>query len=74
VAGRLAALAADQGTTAARLAIAWVLHQPRVAAVIAGASSVAQIEEQLAAADLALTPEDLAAITALAEEPEQRPA
>ncbi|MBI2940419.1 MAG: aldo/keto reductase [Chloroflexi bacterium] len=66
-AGRLAAFASERGETASRLAVAWALHQPLVTAVIMGASTVAQIEENVAAADLALTPDDVAAIAALAD-------
>lgn len=67
LARRLAALADERGETAARLAIAWTLHQPQVTSVIMGASSVAQLEENCAAGDLALSQDDVAAITALTD-------
>jgi 1-deoxyxylulose-5-phosphate synthase len=65
VARRLTTLAAEWGESAARLAIAWVLHRPQVASVIMGASSVTQLEENCAAAELPLSPERVAALTAL---------
>jgi aryl-alcohol dehydrogenase-like predicted oxidoreductase len=45
------ALAAECGTTPSRFALAWVLRNPRVATAISGASSVDQLEENLAALD-----------------------
>jgi len=69
---RLAAFAAERGETAARLAIAWVLHQPRVSATIMGASTVAQLDANLAAGELRLTSDDLAALTALGTNPPLR--
>jgi len=53
-ADRLAAVAGDIGLTPSQAALAWTVHQPGVASVIMGASSVAQLEENLAAADVAL--------------------
>jgi aryl-alcohol dehydrogenase-like predicted oxidoreductase len=53
----LAELAADQGASPAQLAIAWLLRQPQVASIIFGASTVAQLEENHAAAELDLSPE-----------------
>ncbi|MFH1084638.1 MAG: aldo/keto reductase family protein, partial [Chloroflexota bacterium] len=61
----LAALAAEIGTTAATLAIAWCLRQPAVTGVILGTRTVAQLEENLAAAELALSDEVAARLEAL---------
>lgn len=47
--GHLAAMAADLGCTPAQLAIAWCLGNPQVSTVILGASSPAQLEENLGA-------------------------
>jgi aryl-alcohol dehydrogenase-like predicted oxidoreductase len=55
-------VASDHGLTASQVALAWLLHQRGVTSVIVGASSQAQCEENLAAAHVALTPEDLAAL------------
>jgi aryl-alcohol dehydrogenase-like predicted oxidoreductase len=54
------------GVTAAQTALAWLVHQPNVVA-IPGASSVAQVESNAAAADVALAADEFAALTAAAE-------
>jgi aryl-alcohol dehydrogenase-like predicted oxidoreductase len=68
VARRLAEIATTLDVTPTTLAVSWVLHQPLVSSVIFGASTVEQIDATLAAADLDLTPDQLAATTACAEE------
>src|SRR5487761_1797807 len=45
----LAGIARDRGQSLAQLALAWALRDPRVTSVLIGASSVAQLEENLAA-------------------------
>lgn len=65
VAHRLASFARERGETAARLAIAWTLHQPRVTSVIMGASTIAQLEDNLRATELRLGPDDVEQIAAL---------
>jgi L-glyceraldehyde 3-phosphate reductase len=47
--GSLAKLAERRGQTLAQLALSWVLRDPRVVSVIVGASSVAQLDQNLAA-------------------------
>ena len=54
------------GVTAAQTALAWLVHQPNVVA-IPGASSVAQVESNAAAADVNLAADEFAALTAAAE-------
>jgi L-glyceraldehyde 3-phosphate reductase len=49
----LAKVAEQRGQTLAQLALAWVLRDPRVVSVIIGASSVAQLDQNLAALDAA---------------------
>jgi len=46
----LAEIAAGRGQSLAQLALSWALRDPRVTSVLIGASSVAQLEENLAAA------------------------
>ncbi len=59
----LAGLAAARGQSLAQLALAWALRDQRVTSVLIGASSVAQLEENLAAAGHSdFTEEELAAI------------
>ena len=43
--------AEQRGQTLAEMALAWVLRRPEVTSVIVGASSVQQLERNLAAAD-----------------------
>ena len=43
-------IARSRGQTLAQLAISWVLRDPRVTSALIGASSVPQLEENLAAA------------------------
>jgi voltage-dependent potassium channel beta subunit len=50
----LKAVADDLGVTRAQLALAWVLRQPGVSSVITGATKVAQLEDNVAAADVEL--------------------
>lgn len=54
---RFGELAAEVGISRARLALAWALAQPGVSSVITGATSVAQLEENLAALSVTLTDE-----------------
>jgi L-glyceraldehyde 3-phosphate reductase len=50
---KLAKLAERRGQTLAQLALSWVLRDPRVVSVIVGASSVAQLDQNLAALEAA---------------------
>jgi L-glyceraldehyde 3-phosphate reductase len=59
----LADIAAARGQTLAQLALSWVLRDPRVTSALIGASSVAQLEENLAAAgNTTFSDDELAAI------------
>lgn len=60
----LKALAAEKGCTAGQLALAWVLHQGDDMAPIPGTRRLERLEENIAAADIVLTPADFAAIEA----------
>ena len=56
-------IAAGRGQTLAQMAISWVLRDDRMTSALIGASSVAQLEENLAAAaQTSFTPEETAAI------------
>jgi L-glyceraldehyde 3-phosphate reductase len=62
-------LAAGRGQSLAQMALAWVLRDPRVTSALIGVSSVAQLEENLAALDrLDFASEELEAIDRLATE------
>lgn len=59
----LAEIAAERGQSLAQLALSWVLRDARVTSAIIGASSVAQLEDNVAALEApALTAEEIAAI------------
>jgi len=58
----LTAVARARGRTPAQLALAWLLAQGPDVAPIPGTTKVARLEENLAAADLRLTAEELAEI------------
>jgi voltage-dependent potassium channel beta subunit len=72
-ASELAQVAADLGTSLAKLAIAWCLVNPRVSTVILGATRPAQLSENLDALEILprLTPDVLGRIeTIVANKPE----
>jgi aryl-alcohol dehydrogenase-like predicted oxidoreductase len=58
--GRLEAFAADKGVTAGQLALAWLLARRPWIVPIPGTKRVAYLEENAAAAEVELTPADLA--------------
>jgi len=59
----LAAIADSRGQSLAQMALAWALRDPRVSSLVIGASSVRQLEENVAALDNAgFTEDELAAI------------
>jgi aryl-alcohol dehydrogenase-like predicted oxidoreductase len=57
--------ARQRGHTILELAFAWLLGQPVVSSVIAGATSPEQVAANAATADWRLTPEEVAGVTAL---------
>lgn len=59
------AIAADKGVTAAQLALAWVLAQGEYLIPIPGTRRIATLEQNVAAADIVLTSDDLARIEAV---------
>jgi pyridoxine 4-dehydrogenase len=58
----LASLASRHDATVAQILLAWLLHRSPVMLPIPGTSRLAHLEENIAAAELKLTPEDLAEI------------
>lgn len=59
----LGEIAARRGQTLAQLALAWALRDPRMTSLVIGASSVKQLEDNVAALDnLSFTAEELAEI------------
>ena len=60
--GKLDKVAKRHGSTVAQLSLAWLLHRSPVTLPIPGTSSVAHLEENLKAAEIALSAEDMKAI------------
>jgi aryl-alcohol dehydrogenase-like predicted oxidoreductase len=65
VVARLEAFAKEKGVTAAQLALAWVLHQGDFIVPIPGSRKVANLEQNVAAASIRLTPAEVAEIGGL---------
>lgn len=57
--GRVEEMAKEKGVTAGQLALAWVLHQGEDVVPIPGTKRVRYLEENVAAADVALSRDDL---------------
>ncbi len=65
----LRAIAEERGQKVSQLALAWALRDPRVTSLVIGASSVAQLEENVAALDnVSFTPDELKRIDQYAVE------
>jgi aryl-alcohol dehydrogenase-like predicted oxidoreductase len=67
------AVADELGATVPQVAIAWLLHQPGVTAPILGPRTLAQLDDLLPAADLALSPEHLERLGRWTAPPESYP-
>ncbi|MFM9977033.1 MAG: aldo/keto reductase [Sphingomonadaceae bacterium] len=68
------AIGAAHAASVAQVALAWVLSKPAVSSVIIGASRMSQLEDNLAAATLALTAEELEQLDAATAPEPQYPA
>jgi aryl-alcohol dehydrogenase-like predicted oxidoreductase len=69
----LEAVASDAAATPAQAALAWLAAQPAVAAPIASATSIEQVEELLGAMRLTLTSDQLARLDAASRRPHTAP-
>lgn len=65
VARGLDRLAGEWGLTMPQVSLAWLLSRPAVASVIVGAETAAEVRANASAADVDLTPEQVAAVSAL---------
>jgi len=63
VVDRVGEVARARGTPPARIALAWLLHQPAVTAPIVGATVVGHLDDALAAAELDLGEDELARLS-----------
>jgi aryl-alcohol dehydrogenase-like predicted oxidoreductase len=59
---RVVEIAKQKGVTPAQISLAWLLHQPGVTSPIIGASKMVHLEDDVAALDIQLSPEELAAL------------
>ena len=66
-------VAAEAGTSVARVALAWQLTRPFVTSVIIGAKTREQLTDNLAAVDLALTPDQVVKLDAASALPAEYP-
>ena len=60
-------------TSVARVALAWILAKPFVTTVIIGAKSMEQLEDNIAAADLVLSADEIAALDKVSALPSEYP-
>jgi aryl-alcohol dehydrogenase-like predicted oxidoreductase len=60
-------VAARHGTSAARVALSWVLRQPAVSSVIVAARKVEQLEDNISAVDLRLSDDDVRLLDAASD-------
>lgn len=61
------AVAADRGASASQVALAWLAGRPAVTSVILGARTTEQLTDNLAAAELILTEDEIQRLTAVSE-------
>jgi aryl-alcohol dehydrogenase-like predicted oxidoreductase len=61
------------GVSVARVALAWLLAKPAVMSIIVGAKTLDQLDDNLAAVDLALTAEEVARLDEASELPSEYP-
>lgn len=61
---KMRTIAAAHDASVAQVALAWLLAKPAVSSILVGASKLSQLDDNLAAADLALTADELALLDA----------
>ncbi|MFO1320805.1 MAG: aldo/keto reductase [Burkholderiales bacterium] len=66
-------MAQSRGVSVARIALAWTLQRPGITSVIIGAKTQAQLADNLAASDVALTDEESAVLDGASELPPEYP-
>jgi aryl-alcohol dehydrogenase-like predicted oxidoreductase len=62
-----------RGVSVARIALAWLLAKPHVMSVIIGAKTVEQLDDNLAAVDVVLSPDEVATLDAVSALPDEYP-
>ncbi len=66
-------IAEAHGVSVARIALAWLLHQPHVTSVIIGARNTEQLDDNIAAVDVTLSADELAALDKVSALPAEYP-
>jgi aryl-alcohol dehydrogenase-like predicted oxidoreductase len=66
-------IAASHGVSVAQIALAWLLHQSHVTSVIIGAKTTAQLDDNIAATQVRLSADDLAALGKVSTLPREYP-
>ena len=66
-------VADEHGCSVARIALAWLLHQPAVTSVIIGAKRMDQLEDNLAAPNIELSDEQLQRLDTVSQLPPEYP-
>ena len=66
-------IAEGKGISVAQVALAWLLHQPVVTSVIVGATRTDQLADNIAAAGVTLSPDELAALDRASALPAEYP-
>ncbi|WP_110685174.1 aldo/keto reductase [Salinicola aestuarinus] len=69
----MAPMAEARGVSVARIALAWLLHQPAVTSVIVGAKRLEQLDDNLGAIEIQLTSEELSRLDAVSALPAEYP-
>jgi aryl-alcohol dehydrogenase-like predicted oxidoreductase len=69
----LVPMAAEKNTSVAQLALAWVMQQPAVSTVIIGATKPHQLQDNLKATDVILTPDELIQLNKVSDLPVEYP-
>ena len=67
-------IADARGCSVARIALAWLLHQPQVSTIIIGAKRPEQLDDNIEAVDISLSAEELAALDEVSRLPLEYPA
>ncbi|MDP9588023.1 UNVERIFIED_ORG: aryl-alcohol dehydrogenase-like predicted oxidoreductase [Shinella zoogloeoides] len=67
-------IGAKKGVSAARIALAWLLHQSRVTSVIIGAKTVNQLDDSIGSTEVALNSDEMAELDKVSRLPPEYPA
>jgi aryl-alcohol dehydrogenase-like predicted oxidoreductase len=66
-------IASAHGISVARVALAWLLHQPAVSSVIVGAKTKEQLADNIAATDVRLSEAELKSLNEASQLPPEYP-